>query len=226
MLIEINDIVYNKILKYSKLNDLDINTYINHLIEKSFIEDNYSIFNQKKSEEKPIEIEKDVDEKDENISAYSASSFYAVDRYASFKKDWEKDYRSGVNIISARYTTSNAVYQTTKLPENMWDEYCGWLYDYEYKKLGIPRPDAVIFLDMPVEVSQKLLSERYNNDEHKKDIHEANVDYLRKCREAALYVSRYDENESWTVIECCKDGKLRSIEDINNEIISIISKIV
>lgn len=168
----------------------------------------------------------EFDEKDENISAYSASSFYAVDRYASFKKDWEKDYRSGVNIISARYTTSNAVYQTTKLPENMWDEYCGWLYDYEYKKLGIPRPDAVIFLDMPVEVSQKLLSERYNNDEHKKDIHEANVDYLRKCREAALYVSRYDENESWTVIECCKDGKLRSIEDINNEIISIISKII
>lgn len=67
MLIEINDNFYNKILKYSELNDLDVNTYINHLIEKSFIEDNYSIFNQKKNEEKTIELEKDVNKKDENV---------------------------------------------------------------------------------------------------------------------------------------------------------------
>lgn len=165
-------------------------------------------------------------ESDESISAYSASSFYAVDRYTSFKNDWEKDYLSGVNIISARYTTSNAVYQTTKLPENMWEEYCNWLYDFEYKRLGIPRPDAVIFLDMPVEVSQKLLSARYNNDEQKKDIHESNIDYLKKCREAALYVSRCDKNESWTLIDCCKNGELRSIEDINSEIVSIINQII
>lgn len=159
-------------------------------------------------------------------SAYSASSFYAADRYISYKKDWENDYLSGKTIISARYTTSNAVYQTTKLDESKWDEYCGWLYDFEYDKLGIPRPDAVIFLDMPVEVSQQLLSKRYGNDEQKKDIHEANPEYLKKCREAAMYVSRHDSNEKWEIINCCKDGKLRSIEDINAEITAIIEKII
>ena len=93
-------------------------------------------------------------------SAYSASTFYAADRYISFRKDWIVDYTDGKRIISARYTTSNAIYQMTKLPRELWDEYCAWLYDYEYNKLGIPAPDAVIFLDVPVEISQRLLTER------------------------------------------------------------------
>lgn len=162
-------------------------------------------------------------EEDAQRSAYSASSFYAVDRYASFKKDWENDYISGKTIISARYTTSNAFYQMTKLDRAQWEEYCSWLYDFEYGRLGIPRPDAVIFLDVPVEVSQRLLTERYEGNEGKKDIHEADVDYLKKCRDAAMYAHANRGTENWHVIECCEDGALRPIDSIHEELTAIIS---
>ncbi|MBS7397403.1 MAG: deoxynucleoside kinase, partial [Ruminiclostridium sp.] len=97
-------------------------------------------------------------EENGKAGAYTASSFYAVDRYISYKTDWEKDYQAGKTIIAARYTSSNAIYQMTKLDRAQWDEYLSWLEDYEYDKFGIPRPDKVVFLDMPIEVSQKLLS--------------------------------------------------------------------
>ncbi len=158
-------------------------------------------------------------------SAYSASSFYAIDRYISYKQDWEQDYTDGKNIISARYTTSNAFYQMTKLDRSLWESYCSWLYDYEYEKLGIPRPDAVIFLDVPIEVSQKLLSSRYDGDEQKKDIHEADVDYLKACRDAAMYVCSHDAKEQWFTIQCCENGELRSIDSIHQELVSIIASI-
>ena len=113
-----------------------------------------------------------------DVNAYAASSFYAVDRYVSYRQFWEKDYKDGAFISAARYVTSNCIYQMTKLPEEKWEEYIQWLEDYEYRKLGLPRPDQVIFLDMPIEISQKLMSGRYNGDEAKKDIHEADVSYL------------------------------------------------
>lgn len=135
----------------------------------------------------------------DGVNAYAASSFYAVDRYASYKQVWEKEYLSGRLIIAARYASSNALHQMGKLPDEEWSSYLDWLEDYEYNKLGIPRPDAVILLDMPVEVSQKLLSSRYGGDEQKKDIHESNVSYLKRCREAALYAA---EKCGWSVVSC------------------------
>ncbi len=162
-------------------------------------------------------------EEDALRSAYSASSFYAVDRYTSFKQDWEKDYLSGKTIISARYTTSNAFYQMTKLPADRWEAYCSWLYDFEYQKLGIPRPDAVIFLDVPVEVSQRLLTERYDGNEEKKDIHEADVSYLKRCRDAVIYAYEHrPAGEQWQMISCCENEKMRSIADIQEEIAGIV----
>ncbi len=158
-------------------------------------------------------------------STYSASSFYAIDRYISFKQDWEKDYLEGRTIISARYTTSNAFYQMTKLPPSEWEAYCSWLYDYEYGKLGIPRPDAVIFLDVPIEVSQKLLSERYQGDERKKDIHEADVEYLKACRNAAMYVCGHDPREKWCIVQCCEGETMRTIDAIQQELVSIIQSL-
>lgn len=165
-------------------------------------------------------------EEDPLRSAYSASSFYAADRYTSFKQDWEKDYLSGKTIISARYTTSNAFYQMTKLPRAEWETYCRWLYDFEYEKLGIPKPDAVIFLDVPVEVSQRLLSARYDGDEAKKDIHEADVNYLRACRNAAMYACEHrPAGEEWHIIQCCENGEMRSVSDIHQEIAAIVQKL-
>lgn len=146
-----------------------------------------------------------------SAGAYAASGFYASDRYASYVTDWKADHDSGSVILSGRYTTSNAIYQMTKLPKEQWDGFLDWLKDYEYNRLGLPEPDRVLFLDMPVEVSQKLLSGRYNGDESKKDIHESSVAFLRSCRESALYTA---EKWGWRLIPCSDREAPLPIQDI------------
>ena len=158
-------------------------------------------------------------EENGRAGAYTASSFYAVDRYISYKTDWEKDYQAGKTIIAARYTSSNAIYQMTKLDKSQWDEYLSWLEDYEYDKFGIPRPDKVVFLDMPIEVSQKLLSSRYGGNEEKKDIHERNVDFLKACREAALYTAK---QKGWFILPCSDGENPFTPERINQQLSAMI----
>ena len=152
-----------------------------------------------------------------DVNAYAASLFYAVDRFASYKTNWGEYYNQNGVIVSGRYTTSNAVHQTSKMDEYDWKDFLDWLYDLEYNKVGIPKPDKVIFLDMPIEVSQKLLSGRYEGDETKKDIHESDTAYLDKCRKAAMFTAEYS---GWTIIPCAKDGEPRSIDDIANDILA------
>lgn len=156
------------------------------------------------------------------VNAYAASSFYAVDRYASYKMFWEENYKRGELILASRYVSSNAIHQMVKLPEEQWESYLDWLEDYEYGKLGLPKPDMVIFLDMPVEISQKLMSERYHGDESRKDIHESDVEYLRSCRKSALYAA---EKLGWKVVPCSKDGEPLPIEDISRNIMEILKQI-
>ena len=151
----------------------------------------------------------------EDVNVWAASAFYAVDRYANFKSKWAEDYNQGKDILADRYATSNAIYQLPKLPESEWDYYLDWLEDFEYNKMGIPKPDKVIFLDMPVEISQKLMSKRYNGDEQKKDVHEKNVEFLHTCRRAALYTA---DKWGWLVINCSEAGEPRSIEEIRKDI--------
>lgn len=147
--------------------------------------------------------------------AYAAASFYAMDRYVSYITDWKKYYEQGGIIIAGRYTTSNAIYQLTKIPEAEKELFLNWLYEYEYNYLGLPQPDLVLFLDMPVDISQNLLTERYDGDESKKDIHERNVDFLKQCRESALYAARHGD---WSVISCSENGLPRSIEEVYSQI--------
>lgn len=156
------------------------------------------------------------------VGAYAASSFYAADRYISFNTDWKSNYDNGEIIVCGRYTTSNAIYQMTKLDESERDEFLSWLWDYEYNKLGIPRPDKVIFLEMPLEVSQKLLSARYNGDETKKDIHESNMMFMSKCRDSALYTA---EKCGWEMISCSDGSAPLSIESIHQRILSSIEEL-
>ena len=119
-------------------------------------------------------------------------------------------------IIANRYTTANAIHQLSKIDDDGEREaFLNWLYDFEYNKIGIPKPDKVIFLDMPVEVSQKLMTQRYKGDESKKDVHEANVDFLNACREAALYAA---DKYGWSVISCAENGEPLSIETINDQV--------
>lgn len=158
-----------------------------------------------------------------DVNAYAASLFYAVDRFASYKTNWGEYYNQNGVIVSGRYTTSNAVHQTSKMDESEWQGFLDWLYDLEYNKVGIPKPDKVIFLDMPIEVSQKLLSGRYKGDETKKDIHESDTAYLDKCRKAAMFTANYS---GWTVISCAKDGKPRPIDEIANDILKETLKVI
>lgn len=155
----------------------------------------------------------------EEVNAYAASLFYTVDRYATFRKSYESFWKQGHCIVADRYTTSNMFHQCTKEPKENWDSYLCWLEDLEYEKVGLPRPTQVIYLDVEPEVSRALLSKRYEGDESKKDIHEANFAYLLRCREAALYAA---EKFDWKVIACNKGSEMRSIEEISDEIWSAV----
>lgn len=150
-----------------------------------------------------------------DVNAYAASSFYAVDRYAGYKKNWGNFLQDGGIVIADRYTTSNAVHQCSKLPKDNWDEYLRWLFDYEYKYLGIPEPTLIFYLHVDPEVSQQLMSKRYKDDEQKKDIHERNMDYLKQSQAAASYCAN---KLGWNVVDCCREVTMRSIEEIHNDI--------
>ncbi len=163
----------------------------------------------------------ELGDKPGDVNCFAASTFFGVDRYASYKKHWEKEYHSDKIVVANRYTTSNACHQMTKLPEEEWDAYMDWLFDFEYNKLGIPAPDCVIFLEMPVEISQRLLSERYGGDENKKDVHERDTDYLSHCHKAAVYAA---DKLGWITVNCARDGSIRSREDISDEIFSIVER--
>lgn len=159
-----------------------------------------------------------------DVNAYAASTFYAADRYASYKLCWEKNYLNGDLILASRYVCSNAIHQMSKLPENEWDGFLEWLEDYEYDKLGLPRPDRTIILDIPVELSQKRLSERYHGDESKKDIHESNIAYMTVCRKSALYAAK---KCGWDVISCCgEDGHIYSQEEVTQMLLNIIGEVI
>ena len=157
-----------------------------------------------------------------DVNAFAASTFYCVDRFASFKTNWGEFYQKGGTVIAGRYTTSNAVHQCSKLPESEWESFLNWLYDFEYNKVGVPKPDKVIFLDMPVEVSQKLLSKRYGGDETKKDIHESDTEYLARCRKAAVFTAKYSD---WDIIPCSENCQARSIKDIANDVLKSVLEI-
>ena len=157
----------------------------------------------------------------DDVNAYAASTFYAVDRYASLKQDWGDYYRDGGLILTDRYTTSNAIHQMSKLPRQEWDDYLEWLSAYEYDKLELPRPDLVLFLDMPVSAAQKLLCARYGGDETKKDIHESDVAYMERCRDAALYAA---QQQGWQVIPCSRDAQPLTVREIGDRVWKMVGE--
>ena len=150
-----------------------------------------------------------------DVNAYAASAFYAVDRYASYKKVWGKWYEDGGLVLSARYTTSNAVHQASKEPEESQGAFLSWLYDFEYDKLGLPCPDLVIYLDVPTDFTEKMMRSREAATHTSADIHEQDLSYLATCRRTGKAAAAF---YGWTVVDCVKDGQMRSIEDIHEEI--------
>ena len=160
-------------------------------------------------------------EKPSDVNAYAASSFFAVDRYASYKMNWGQWYEAGGLVLSDRYTTSNAVHQASKEPEEAREQFLHWLYDFEYDKLGLPRPDLTIYLDVPTDFTEKLLRHREQDTNTTADIHEKDMQYLATCRKVGRKAAQY---YGWTVIQCVRDGVMRSIEDIHEEIYHHVKK--
>ena len=153
--------------------------------------------------------------KPSDVTAYAASAFFAVDRYASYKKVWGQWYEDGGLIVSDRYTTSNAVHQASKEPVESQGAFLKWLYEFEYEKLGLPQPDLVIYLDVPTDFTEKMMRRREADTNTQADIHEQDLEYLATCRRTGKTAADF---YGWTVINCVTDGKMRSIEDIHEEI--------
>ncbi len=162
-------------------------------------------------------------QKPDDVNAYAASSFYAVDRYASYKTNWGNFYEAGGIVVADRYTTSNAVHQCSKLPQNEWNGFLDWLFHYEFELLGLPQPDCVIYLRVATAVSQRLMTERYHGDESKKDVHEKNMEYLARSRKAAEYCA---DRLGWHTIECADGSEMRTVEAIGQELYSIVQDLV
>ena len=159
----------------------------------------------------------------EDVNAYAASSFYAVDRYASYKQDWGAYYEAGGLVLCDRYTTSNAIYQAEKLPDGEREAYVNWLFDYEYRLLGLPKPDLVLYLDMPTEVTMRMMARRRRETGEVADIHERDENFLRRCRENVLQIA---DTQGWQVIRCAENGEPRRIDSIHEDIWSAVSALL
>lgn len=165
----------------------------------------------------PVEryLQGDLGKRPGDVNAYAASVLYAVDRYASYKRTWGGDYEAGTLILADRYTTSNAVHQASKLPAGERGEYLTWLFDLEYGRLGLPRPGLVLYLDLPTELSERMMRGREAATGRRADIHERDENYLRACRESARQIAR---DLRWSVVDCARDGEVRTAEDIHEEV--------
>lgn len=155
------------------------------------------------------------------VNAYAAASFFAVDRVASYIQKWREYYLSGGIVLTDRYTTSNAVHQGSKLEPSEREAFFRWLYEYEFTLLGLPAPDSVIYMDIPLEISVKQMRKREKETDTHGDIHETNNEYLNKCCESGKQAAEYF---SWDKIRCAENGEMRSISAIHEEIYEILIK--
>ncbi len=166
-------------------------------------------------------------ENPDDVNAYAASSFFAADRFASFRTDWKEFYEKDDSIIIAdRYASSNMIHQASKI-DDLYEKnkFLDWLFELEFEIYEIPKPDLTFFLDMPVSYAKKLMEHRDNkfDNTQTKDIHERNKDYLEKSYENACFIAN---KFSWEHIHCVKDSDIRSIDEINNEMYDTVKKMI
>ena len=156
-----------------------------------------------------------------DVNPYTASAFFAVDRFASYKTKWGEFLNEGI-VIADRYVTSNMVHQASKMATDSEKEaYINWLYDFEYERMGLPKPDMVLFLDMPLELSEKLLSNRYHGDPSKKDVHERDKSFMYRCHEIARFIAA---RQGWTMVPCSKDGEILPMDTITEDLKSRLAR--
>lgn len=192
---------------------------------KKVVQVSFPDYKSRAAEPLKMYLEGDYGDKAGAVNAFAASTFFAVDRFASFNLKWKADYEAGAIILADRYTTSNMVHQAVKLTDpRERQEFLDWLWDFEFNRLGLPVPDAVIFLDMDPEVSDRLIAERAaHNADRKKDIHEKDAEYLHRCHDTYLELA---DKYSWHKVKCSENGEPRSIEEIHWEVYDILEEII
>ncbi len=159
----------------------------------------------------------------ESVSPYAASTFYAVDRYASYVKGWKAYYNNGGLVMADRYTTSNAIHQASKLDGDARERFFNWLYDFEYNIMELPRPDVVIYMDISVEMAEYQMRKREQENNTHGDIHELDTEYLKKCAQCGRQAAEY---YGWHKIKCESGLEMRSIEDIGEEVYSAVMEVL
>lgn len=198
-----------------------------HLIAdgKNVVQVSFPDYKSRAAEPLKMYLEGEYGDRAGAVNAFAASTFFAVDRFASFNLKWKADYENGAIILADRYTTSNMVHQAVKLTDQQErSEFLDWLWDFEFNRLGLPVPDAVIFLDMDPMVSDRLIAERAaHNADRKKDIHEKDVEYLHRCHDTYMELA---DKYSWHKVKCSEGDEPRSIDAIHAEVYRIVEEIV
>lgn len=197
------DLLYNKLSeKYKKIKKVEFPNYED---DSSFAVKMY--------------LNGDFSKTPDGVNAYASSTFYAIDRYITYTKYLKDFYEDGGIIIADRYVTSNMIYQAGKIDDKeKRKKFIKWLYNLEYEIYALPIPTKVFYLDMPFEVSKKLLAKRRENNSIK-DIHEEDTVYLEKIYNSSIEIAH---SEEWEIIKCTKNDLLLKPEEINREIIGKI----
>ena len=146
-----------------------------------------------------------------DVNSFAASSFFACDHYTHYITNWKAQYDQGYLILANRYVSSNAIHQMAKLSKIEWNDFLNWLIDFEFAKLGLPRQNNLIYLDFLPEISQKLIANRNERLKQKSDLHEQNLNYLIRCREAAFFCAK---KFGWEVVSCFLQNEPLSVEEI------------
>jgi len=156
------------------------------------------------------------------LSPYFVTSLYANDRIITWEKNLKQEYETGKTILFDRYTTSSLIYQSALIDDlEEKKKFINWVIDYEYNKLGLQEPDDVIFLTAPFELVTKMRTKRNQNDGIDNDIHESNLEFMKKVYDNANFIADY---LSWNKVNCEENNALRSIDDIHNEIYKLVRK--
>jgi len=170
-------------------------------------------------------LEGDFGTEADAVNPYAASAFYAVDRFASYQCKWKEFYEQGGIVLADRYTTSNMLYQMIKLDtETEQSDFLDWLVDFEFGKMGLPAPEAVILLDVPLSISEELMAQRMGKTGGQTgDIHEGNRSFLARCHAAYQMLAR---RYGWECIDCAENGRLRTPAAIHDDVYDIVRSIL
>ena len=158
-----------------------------------------------------------------DVNAYAASTFFFVDRFASYKTDWGEFYQNGGTVICDRYTTSNAIHQGAKLPESELRDFLNWLYDFEFRLMELPRPDVVLYMDIDLNTCMNQMKLRQKMTNTKGDIHETHAEYLKACLETGVVAAQH---LNWNKIHCLDNGAMREINDIHEDIYNAVKGVL